>query len=69
MYKPYTGNYEKEWYAIKTKDGREFKSCWPNGGVFNCINPKNPDAKMILVDEKDVLEYDIGIHPMDITNA
>lgn len=33
---PYTvGTYEKKFYDIRLKDGREYMYCWPNAGVFH----------------------------------
>ena len=32
---PYPGEYEKQFYDIRLKDGRELKTCWPNAGVFH----------------------------------
>jgi hypothetical protein len=35
---PYPGEYEKEFYDIRLKDGRELKCCWPNAGKFCAQN-------------------------------
>ena len=31
----YNGDYEKRWYAVRTKDGKEYPECWPNAGNFH----------------------------------
>ena len=31
---PYTGNYEKQGYDVRKKDGTEWGPCWPNAGNF-----------------------------------
>ena len=31
---PYQGEYEKEFYDVRTADGREYAKCWPNDGDF-----------------------------------
>jgi hypothetical protein len=35
---PYPGEYEKEWYDIKLKDGRIWYNVWPNAGKFHNIH-------------------------------
>lgn len=29
-WKPYTGDYDKQFYDVKDKDGNIFTNCWPN---------------------------------------
>jgi hypothetical protein len=61
-WQPYDGDYEKEFQAIRCKDGREFLTCWPNAGVFFCeVKTFN-----ILIKEEDVTHVKKGIHPMDL---
>ena len=62
-WQPYDGDYEKEIHAIKTKDGREFISCWPNAGKFCC------QQTGVYINEDDVVEVKIGVHPMDFDDA
>lgn len=35
---PFTGEYEKQFYDIRLKDGRELVHCWPNAGDFHAFN-------------------------------
>jgi uncharacterized C2H2 Zn-finger protein len=58
----YTGDYEKEWHAIKTKDGKVYLSCWPNAGVFFC----DQKTYNVEVKEENVVEVKKGVHPMDV---
>ena len=62
QWRPYTGDYEKEYHAIRTKDGREFTSAWPNAGVFFC----EVKGKAIPINEEDVVAAKKGIHPLDL---
>lgn len=57
---PYPGEYEKKFYAIRTKDGREFQSAYPNAGIFHCFDEHD---KIIEVPEKDVFEFKDGQYP------
>jgi len=34
-YKDYDGTYEKQFYDIILKDGREWLNCWPNANTFH----------------------------------
>lgn len=34
----FTGDYEKQCYDIRLKDGRELIKCWPNAGSFHAYN-------------------------------
>lgn len=34
-YQQYSGNYEKRWYKLRLKNGKEYKCCWPNAGNFH----------------------------------
>lgn len=62
QWQKYTGDYEKEYHAIKTKDGKVYFSCWPNAGVFHC----EFKTYIVQVKEEDVLEVKKGIHPLDV---
>jgi len=35
---PYNGDYEKQFYNIRLKDGRVLKCCWPNAGMWFVLN-------------------------------
>ncbi len=35
MWIEYTGEYEKQFYNIKLKDGKIINNCWPNAGTFH----------------------------------
>ncbi|GAB2866116.1 hypothetical protein [Hymenobacter ruber] len=35
---PFIGEYEKEFYDVRTTDGKEHLECWPNAGYFHARN-------------------------------
>lgn len=52
-WKPYTGDYEKQFYDVKDKDGNIFTNCWPNAWFLNV-----PDS-----DTKFAVEDNVMIRP------
>ena len=57
----YLGNYQKEFYDIKTVNGDTYVMCWPNAGFFF---PYDGSEK---VDCLQVVSYRRSpIHPLDI---
>lgn len=46
-WKPYTGDYDKRWYDIRLKDGREFMDCWPNAGTFHPDGHEYIDGELV----------------------
>lgn len=36
-FRPYTGNYEKQWYEVRLPNG-EIHLCWPNAGKMNTMD-------------------------------
>lgn len=60
-WKLFEGEYEKEWYDIKTMDGTIHKHCWPNAGFMNAVHSK--DSPKFGVGE---CYYRLSItHPLD----
>lgn len=57
----YDHDYEKELQDIRTKDGKEYKNCWPNAGKWVVMSDNNapniPDADVThvrLTDDEDM---------------
>lgn len=38
----YDQDYEKDIQDIRTKDGKEYKTCWPNAGKWSVLSTKVP---------------------------
>jgi hypothetical protein len=38
---PYSGEYDKKFYDVRLKDGRELYRCWPNSGSFHQTDSGN----------------------------
>lgn len=49
-WKPYTGDYEKQFYDVKDKDGNILTKCWPNAWFLNV-----PDSDIKFAVEDNVM--------------
>ena len=54
----YKGEYEKEEYDIRLKDGTELGPCWPNAGNFNLL-----DNSGKVIDDSQVTHFRISKNP------
>jgi hypothetical protein len=54
QWQPFTGEYEKQVYAIRTRNGKEYDWAWPNAGCFNL------DSSNKIIQFKDVTHVKKG---------
>lgn len=40
-WQPYSGEYLKQWYDVRLKNGDVVKDCWPNAGFFHSFDEQD----------------------------
>lgn len=54
----YIGEYEKEFYVIRLKNGKEIRGCWPNAGEWHStLDGKQYDGSEVTHIKIDVDYY------------
>lgn len=59
-WKRFTGKYSKQWYDVKTQDGKIYQHCWPNAG-YMCLMD---DSGTQWSEEDEIYFRRSIIHPM-----